>query len=319
MKLLANGAIYVVAYLLFMLPTYALPYLGSNSAVVNTLSVAAAGKTYPLFWYHATVLAVLVALTLLRGPYVGRRWLWVFPTLAAFFDLVPGINMIPLAPTLLHVFAVVLGVMDSKKAPAEGEAAARPGPTRTETLGAGAIVGVFALISIVTTVTYGPRRPSPPMNAPTVAANRLPPSPQAMPPARVAPQAPAVQPAAQPAVQSAAAMPSSARPTPSPAAGSTRFSGVVDRMTVDVLLDVRGDGTVAGHWQVTNRPNLAGIRYRLEGVRRGDAWMLKEYSATNAYEMDVHLRADPATGELVGEARNLAPGSKPWPVRLKPA
>jgi hypothetical protein len=312
MKLLANGAIYVVAYLLFMLPTYALPYLGSNSAVINTLSVAAAGKTYPLFWYHATALAVLVALTLLRGPYVGRRWLWVFPTLAAFFDLMPGINMIPLAPTLLHVFAVVLGVMDSKKAPAEGEAAAVPGPTRTETLGAAAIVGAFALISIVTTVTYGPRRQSPPMQAPTVAGNRLQAPPQPMPPARAAPQAPAVQ--------SAAAPPSDVRPVPAPAAGvgGTRFSGVVDRMTVDVLLDVRGDGTVAGHWQVTNRPNLAGIRYRLEGVRRGGAWTLKEFSATNAYEMDVHLRADPATGELVGEARNLAPGSKAWAVRLKP-
>ena len=98
MKLLASGAIYVVAYLLFMLPTYALPYLGSNSAVINTIAVAGAGKTYPLFWYHATALAVLFALALLRGPYVGRRWLWVFPTLAAFFDLVPGINLIPLAP-----------------------------------------------------------------------------------------------------------------------------------------------------------------------------------------------------------------------------
>lgn len=301
MKLLANGAIYVVAYLVFMLPTYALPYLGSNSAVVNTLSVAAAGKTYPLFWYHATALAVLVALTLLRGPYVGRRWLWVFPTLAAFFDLMPGINMIPLAPTLLHVFAIVLGVMDSKKAPAEGGAATAPGPSRAETLGAAGLVGALALVSVVTTVTYGTRTARPAASMPATVA-----APRVAPPQMVAPP---------PSAMPAANVP----PAAASYAGSMRLTGVVDRMTVDVLLETRNDGTVVGHWQVTNRPNLAGIRYRLEGVRHGDSMTLKEFSATNAYEMDVFLRAEPNTGDLVGEARNLAPGSKPWAVRLKPA
>jgi len=38
MKILGNAVVFVIAYVLLMLLTYYLPYLGSNSAVVGGLA-----------------------------------------------------------------------------------------------------------------------------------------------------------------------------------------------------------------------------------------------------------------------------------------
>ena len=117
MRILSHAAAFVLLYLLFMLATYALPYLGSNWNL--GYGMAAAGKTNelaPAFFLHFGALAVLVALTAIRGRAIGQRWLIVLPILAAVFDLVPVLSWIPLVPTILHILTITLGVALAPKA-----------------------------------------------------------------------------------------------------------------------------------------------------------------------------------------------------------
>jgi len=140
-----------------MLPTYILPYFGSNSAVIGAASLAAAGSTFPTFWYHATILYVLIMLAWARGYYVQRRWIWIFPTIAFAFDLLPVLNWIPLVPTAMHICALIFGVMTAQATQATAGASAKPlsaGPSRVGTLVAYAGLGLFVLIAASTTATF---------------------------------------------------------------------------------------------------------------------------------------------------------------------
>jgi len=92
-----------------MIPTYILPYLGSNSSLIGAI-VTAAGVMNPFFWLHLFSLIVLACLAFARGTLIHRQWLVAFPVLAAAFDLLPGLNFIPLVPTALHCTVLILGV-----------------------------------------------------------------------------------------------------------------------------------------------------------------------------------------------------------------
>lgn len=114
MAILGHAAVFVIVYVLFMLPTYYLPYVGSNSSVINTLGVATQQGLNPAFWLHIGALGMLVIATWFRGVLVDKKWLLVFPILAAVFDLAPGLSTIPLVPTVMHVLAIVLGVAGAR-------------------------------------------------------------------------------------------------------------------------------------------------------------------------------------------------------------
>lgn len=108
--LLANGVVYFVAYLVVAIPTYILPYFGSNSSVMNTIGAASGLGALPQFWFHLIALYLLVVLAWLRGGHINKQWLAVLPVLAGIFDMVPGFSLIPLLPTIFHVLAMILGV-----------------------------------------------------------------------------------------------------------------------------------------------------------------------------------------------------------------
>jgi hypothetical protein len=108
---LGNTAVFVILYILFMLPTYYLPYVGSNSFLLNAAGVKAGAGMNPAFWPHLGSLIVLVVLAWFRGALVGKTWLVIFPILAAVFDLVPGLSSVPLVPTVMHLLAIILGVV----------------------------------------------------------------------------------------------------------------------------------------------------------------------------------------------------------------
>ena len=110
MKFLGNGIFFVLTYIVFMIPTYILPFFGSNSSVINTLGVASGGGFNPLMWLHLGVMAVLVVVTWFRGSLVDKKWLVVFPVLAMAFDFVPGLSFIPFVPTVMHLLAIIMGV-----------------------------------------------------------------------------------------------------------------------------------------------------------------------------------------------------------------
>ena len=110
MKFLGNGVLFVLTYIVFMIPTYILPYFGSNSAALNTLGVAADAGINPMTWIHVGAMLVLVTITWFRGSLVDKRWLIIFPVLAMAFDFVPGLSIIPLVPTVMHLLAIIMGV-----------------------------------------------------------------------------------------------------------------------------------------------------------------------------------------------------------------
>jgi hypothetical protein len=114
MKFLGNAVVFVILYVLFMLPTYYLPYLGSNSAVVGALGAASDACINPAFWPHLGALIVLCVATWFRGALIDKSWLIIFPILATVFDLAPGLSSIPLVPTIMHLLAIILGVVGTK-------------------------------------------------------------------------------------------------------------------------------------------------------------------------------------------------------------
>jgi hypothetical protein len=107
--LMRSTVVFVGSYLLCMLPTYYLPYLGSNSTLVQGMSAAVNGRTMGSFWIHLAFSAALIGIAFCRAPHINKQWLPSIPVMAAFFDLTPGLSSIPLVPTGIHVMAVVFG------------------------------------------------------------------------------------------------------------------------------------------------------------------------------------------------------------------
>ena len=111
-RVLLNPVFFVIGYTVFMIPTYILPYLGSNSSVINTLGAASGAGLNPALYIHVAALAVLVLITWLRGRLIKKGWLLALPIAASLFDLLPGLSLIPMIPTVLHVVTIVLGVKE---------------------------------------------------------------------------------------------------------------------------------------------------------------------------------------------------------------
>jgi hypothetical protein len=110
------GARFFIAYLITLIPTYILPYFGSNSMLVNGIGAEIAGGKPVQFWYHISAYAGLIFLAYVRGVRIVRAWLIAFPIFAMFFDLVPVINNIPWVPSILNIAALYIGA--SRSAPA---------------------------------------------------------------------------------------------------------------------------------------------------------------------------------------------------------
>lgn len=106
-----NTPIFIIGYLLLMIPTYVLPYFGSNSTLLNAFGAAAGMGMLPPWWAHVWCLVLLCLLAWARGSIAGRNWLPALPFLAMIFDMTPGLSSIPLIPTLLHLGGILCGVI----------------------------------------------------------------------------------------------------------------------------------------------------------------------------------------------------------------
>lgn len=109
-RLFGMGVVFVFLYVVFMIPTYFLPYLGSNSSLINSASLSSGFGMTPFFWLHLFSLLVLILLTWVRALVVGNVRLVIFPVLAMIFDMVPVLSLIPFIPTLFHLLAILIGV-----------------------------------------------------------------------------------------------------------------------------------------------------------------------------------------------------------------
>jgi len=113
-KFFQSTAAFLITYVLFMLPTYLLPYLGSNSTLVNGTAMAFGLSMPPTWWAHCWSLFMLMAIAQGRGEAIGKQYLPLFPLIAMAFDLAPVLSMIPFVPTIFHLFAIGLGVTGIK-------------------------------------------------------------------------------------------------------------------------------------------------------------------------------------------------------------
>lgn len=111
-EVLKNPVIFFLVYLVFVIPTYVLPYFGSNSLLVSGL-IAASGGSNPFFWMHLWCLSVVIVITWWRGYITNAAWIAIFPVIGTIFDLTPGFTLFFLLPTLMHVLAIVFGVRQS--------------------------------------------------------------------------------------------------------------------------------------------------------------------------------------------------------------
>ncbi len=116
-KIFGNTAVFLILYIMLMIPTYLLPFLGSNSTMLNVAGVASGYGLSPTFWLHFILLALLVLVTWFRASYIAKNWLVILPILVFVFDLVPLINSIPLVPTILHVLTIIIGATAGRAVP----------------------------------------------------------------------------------------------------------------------------------------------------------------------------------------------------------
>jgi ABC-type long-subunit fatty acid transport system fused permease/ATPase subunit len=64
---------------------------------------------------HGLFLLVCVITAAVYGRSINKSGLFAFPLVAALFDLIPILSMIPLVPTVLHIIAIVTGLFGTAK------------------------------------------------------------------------------------------------------------------------------------------------------------------------------------------------------------
>lgn len=91
-KAFASNAVFVVSYLALMLPTYYFQHVNASPTI---LAISLLG----LCW-----------LCVVRGTYIGKRWLAVLPIVAMAFELIPRLSAIPYVSTSYHILAIIIGI-----------------------------------------------------------------------------------------------------------------------------------------------------------------------------------------------------------------
>lgn len=121
LRILTTTVGFLISYLVLMIPTYLLPYAGSNSSIINGMAALFGRGPTPQWWIHFWCLFMLILLGHVRGRLVGKPYLLVFPILALVFDLTPGLSAIPLVPTVMHLLCLILGAMGTTPVANEGD------------------------------------------------------------------------------------------------------------------------------------------------------------------------------------------------------
>jgi hypothetical protein len=110
-KALANSTIFVIAYLLFMIPAY-LTYVDSSSTMLLRHSINI-HIVNPALIIHLGSMLVLCLICNIRGALIGRRWLMLLPMIAIAFEFLPALSGIPYVPSVYHLLAIVIGISTS--------------------------------------------------------------------------------------------------------------------------------------------------------------------------------------------------------------
>lgn len=200
-KLISSTLGFVISYLILMAPTYLLPYLGSNSALVNGIGAIMGRGPTPQWWMHFWCLFMLILVAYVRGKWIGKSFLPALPILALAFDLTPVLSSIPFIPTIMHVLVLILGAMG------EASAAAKETPPKLKrpawTAGGVTALALLGMVwfNVQTAKTApkmlrpstAPAKASPPPSAPQAEVKPTPVAPAASPPTQAHPPKPATK------------------------------------------------------------------------------------------------------------------------------
>lgn len=146
-RLMKSMPVFLVAYVVLMIPTYMLPYAGSNSSLatmVGGVTLGWGGAFPPQWWAHMFFLGALVVVAWARSAgLVGKVYLPAFAFLAAVFDMAPVLRAIPFVPTLFHLLTLIMGVVGAVAK--EDEVDAR----RPLWQQPGGVLATFAVVAII--------------------------------------------------------------------------------------------------------------------------------------------------------------------------
>lgn len=214
---------FALLYVALMVPTYILPYSGSNSAFVGVLGVAIGKGLMPQTWAHLWSLALLIVIAWMRGATIGKGFLPAISFCAALFDMTPVLNVIPLVPTVLHVVTLAIGVSGKSE---NGDGAVLRATGRRAVMAAAAmtLVAVGGSILFMTTAKKGMRelgngiaKPADPLRGYKAAEPKLAPRVPEQQALTAPPKAPTSAPALAPApAPTPAPVTAAAKPTPEP-------------------------------------------------------------------------------------------------------
>lgn len=91
-KAFASNTVFILSYLALMLPTYYFQHTNASSVVLTICLLGLCG------------------ICVVRGAYIGKRWLAALPIVAMAFELIPRLSAIPYVSTSYHILAIVIGI-----------------------------------------------------------------------------------------------------------------------------------------------------------------------------------------------------------------
>src|SRR5688572_7070423 len=104
-KAFANKNLFMISYIICLLPTYFLGYAGivENGLALNAITV-------PSILYMLSMVGIW-GICIARGVLIGKEWLVLIPTVAFIFNPTPTLTAIPFVPYEYHSLAITLGAV----------------------------------------------------------------------------------------------------------------------------------------------------------------------------------------------------------------
>jgi hypothetical protein len=121
----------------------------------------------PQTWAHIWFLTLLILVAWMRGATVHKGFLPAISFCAALFDMTPVLNVIPLAPTVLHIVTLAIGVSGKAENP-NGTALCKTGRQAVMAAAAMTLLAVGGSILFMMTAQKGIRALGTEIAKPTV-------------------------------------------------------------------------------------------------------------------------------------------------------
>jgi hypothetical protein len=116
MRTFEDPALFFVAYIVMLLPTYALQIMGLDPSLVTAGLTGRESEWNSLMIPYVTFFALVLVVTWLRGQALQRRWLIALPSAAWVLSLFPLTGWEFAAPIVVHCITVVVGLFPKRAA-----------------------------------------------------------------------------------------------------------------------------------------------------------------------------------------------------------